>query len=108
VSIPSALEVLRTNVGDCNEHATLATALLRALGIPARIAVGLVYTRGRFYYHAWSEAYVGEWISLDSTMNQMPVDATHIKLLDGNLDRQVDLLGFIGKLDLKVMDYGHD
>lgn len=108
VSIPSALEVLRTNVGDCNEHATLATALLRALGIPARIAVGLVYTRGRFYYHAWSEAYVGEWISLDPTLNQIPVDATHIKLLDGNLDRQVDLLGLIGKLDLKVMDYGHD
>ncbi len=108
VSIPSALEVLRTKVGDCNEHATLATALLRALGIPARIAVGLVYTRGRFFYHAWSEAYVGEWISLDPTLNQIPVDATHIKLLEGNLDRQVDLLGVIGKLGLTVMEYEHD
>jgi hypothetical protein len=108
VSIPSALEVLRTRVGDCNEHATLATALLRALGIPARIAVGLVFSRGKFFYHAWSEAYVGEWISLDPTLNQIPVDATHIKLLDGNLDRQVDLLGLIGKIDLEVIDYIHD
>lgn len=108
VSIPSALEVLRTKVGDCNEHATLLTALLRSLGIPARIVVGLVYTRGKFFYHAWSEAFVGEWISLDATMNQMPVDATHIKLLEGNLDQQVNLLGLIGKLDLKVIDYDHD
>ncbi len=108
VSIPSALEVLRAGVGDCNEHATLATALLRALGIPARIVVGLVYTRGKFFYHAWSEAYVGEWLSMDPTLNQMPVDATHIKLLEGNLDRQVDLLGLIGRLELKVMDFEHD
>ncbi len=108
VSIPSALEVLRAKVGDCNEHATLATALLRALGIPARIVVGLVYTRGKFFYHAWSEAYVGEWISLDPTLNQMPVDATHIKLLEGNLDRQVDLLGVIGKLELRVIEYRND
>jgi len=108
VSIPSAVEVLRTRVGDCNEHATLATALLRALGIPARIAVGLVYTRGKFFYHAWTEAYVGDWITLDATLNQMPVDATHIKLLEGNLDRQVDLAGLIGKLKIQVMDYRHD
>ncbi|MCF8062702.1 MAG: lasso peptide biosynthesis protein [Deltaproteobacteria bacterium] len=108
VSIPSALEVLRTRVGDCNEHATLTTALLRALGIPARIAVGLVYTRGKFFYHAWTEAWVGEWVSLDATLNQMPVDATHIKLLEGNLDRQVDVAGLIGRLKLQVMDYRHD
>lgn len=108
VSIPSALEVLRTQVGDCNEHATLSTALLRALGIPARIAVGLVYTREKFFYHAWTEAYVGEWISLDATLNQMPADATHVKLLEGNLDKQVDVAGLIGKLDVKVMDYRHD
>lgn len=108
VSIPSALEVLRSKVGDCNEHATLVTALLRALGIPSRIAVGLVYTRGKFYYHAWNEAYVGEWVTLDPTLNQIPAGATHIKLLEGNLDRQVDLVGIIGKIDLKVMEYRHD
>ena len=59
LSIPSAMEVLRTRAGDCNEHATLLTALLRAAGIPARLSIGLVYTRDKFYYHAWTEAYSG-------------------------------------------------
>jgi hypothetical protein len=108
VSIPSALEVLRTRVGDCNEHATLTAALLRSLGVPTRIVVGLVYTRGRFFYHAWNEVYTGEWVSMDATLNQMPADATHIKLLEGNLDKQVDVVGLIGRLDLKVMEFRHD
>ena len=29
-------------------------------GIPARIAVGLVYIHGAFYYHAWPEVYLDE------------------------------------------------
>src|SRR5258707_3701381 len=49
VSLPSALEVLRTRVGDCNEHTALYVAMARAQGLPARIAVGLVYVRGGFY-----------------------------------------------------------
>ena len=105
VSIPSALEVLETRVGDCNEHATLLTALLRAMKIPARLSIGLVYSRGKFFYHAWNEAYIGEWISMDATMDQMPVDATHIKLLEGNLDKQAEIVGLIGTLKLEVLDY---
>jgi hypothetical protein len=108
VSVPSALEVLKTKVGDCNEHATLLTALLRASGIPARLCIGLVYTRQKFFYHAWTEAYVGEWISLDATLNQMPADVTHIKLLEGNLDKQVEVVGLIGALRLEVLDYRYD
>jgi hypothetical protein len=60
VSIPSAREVLRTKVGDCNEHTALYVAMARALGIPARIAVGLVFMHGAFYYHAWPEVYIDE------------------------------------------------
>jgi hypothetical protein len=58
VSLPSALEVLRTKVGDCNEHTALYVAMARAAGIPARIAVGLTYIHGGFYYHAWPEVYL--------------------------------------------------
>ncbi len=108
VTVPSALEVLKSKVGDCNEHAVLLTALLRASGIPARVCVGLVYTRGMFFYHAWTEAYVGRWVSMDATLNQMPVDATHIKLIQGGLDKQLDLIGLIGKLRLKVIAYRYD
>jgi transglutaminase-like putative cysteine protease len=107
-SIPSAVEVLRTGMGDCNEHATLLTALLRAMGIPARMSSGLVYTRGKFFYHAWTEAYVGSWVTLDATMNQIPVDVTHIKLVQGNLDKQVEIAGLIGKLNVGVLEYHYD
>jgi transglutaminase-like putative cysteine protease len=108
LSIPSALEVLRTRTGDCNEHATLLTALLRAAGIPARLSIGLVYTRDKFYYHAWTEAYLGEWISLDATLDQMPADASHVKLLEGNLDKQVEIAGRIGELKMQILDYRYD
>jgi hypothetical protein len=73
VSVPSALEVLRTGV-----------------------------------YHAWTEAYLGKWVSMDATVNQMPVDATHVKLVEGNLDRQAEIAGLIGELKLKVLDYRYD
>ena len=105
VNIPSAIEVLHTKTGDCNEHATLLTALLRAEGIPARISVGLVYMREKFFYHAWVEAYTGQWITLDPTLDQMPADVTHISLLRGNIDKQVEIMGLIGKLRLEVMDF---
>jgi len=108
ITVPSALEVLKTKVGDCNEHAILLAALLRASGIPARLSIGLVYTRGKFLYHAWTEAYIGDWISMDATMNQMPVDATHIKLVEGNLDKQVEIVKYIGKIRLKVIDLRYD
>jgi len=108
LSLPSAVEVLKTRVGDCNEHAVLLTALLRAAGVPARECVGLVYARERFYYHAWTEAYIGRWVSMDATLNQLPADATHLKLVQGGLDRQMDIIPLIGKLKLSVVDYGYD
>jgi hypothetical protein len=107
VSVPDALTVLEKQVGDCNEHAVLLTALLRALKIPARICVGVVYTDERFYYHAWVEAYVGQWISMDPTLNQMPADATHIQLARGEMDKQVDLIALMGQLELDVLDYAY-
>ena len=108
LSIPSALEVLRTRSGDCNEHATLLTALLRAVGIPSRISIGLVYTRDKFYYHAWTEAYLGRWVSMDATLDQMPADASHIKLLEGNLDQQVRIAGSIGEIKVSILDHRYD
>ncbi|UCF85386.1 MAG: transglutaminase domain-containing protein, partial [Desulfobacteraceae bacterium] len=108
ITVPSALEVFKTRVGDCNEHAVLLTALLRASGIPARVSVGIVYARGKFFYHAWNEAFLGTWISIDAALNQTPTDATHIKLVEGGLDKQVDIIGLIGKLRLEIVDYGYD
>jgi transglutaminase-like putative cysteine protease len=109
VSLPSALEVLRTKVGDCNEHTVLYVALARSLGLPARIAVGLVYLRGAFYYHAWPEVWVDEapgsglWLPVDPTLNQFPADATHVRLARGGLDRQAAILGLVGRARIEVL-----
>ena len=113
VSVPSAREVLRTKVGDCNEHTALYVAMARAAGIPARIAIGLVYVRGvsgAFYYHAWPEVYLDEgngrglWLPVDPTLNQFPADATHVRLARGGLDRQAAILPLIGRLKMTVLD----
>ncbi len=106
VSIPSALEVLKQRVGDCNEHTTLFTALARAAGIPTRMAAGIVYLREGFYYHAWPEVWLGNaWTAVDPTFNQFPADATHIRFIIGNIDRQSDILRLVGKLKVEVLEY---
>ena len=110
VSLPSAREVLRTKVGDCNEHTALFVAMARALDIPARIAVGLVHMRGAFYYHAWPEVYLrdveggGMWLPVDPTLNQFPADATHLRLARGGLSKQAAILPLIGRLKMTVLD----
>jgi transglutaminase-like putative cysteine protease len=110
VSLPSAREVLRTKVGDCNEHTVLYVALARAAGIPARIATGLTFVRGAFYYHAWPEVFIeespgrGTWLPVDPTLNQFPADATHLRLARGGLESQAVILPLIGRLKIAVLD----
>lgn len=104
LSIPSALQVLEARQGDCNEHTVLYVALARAVGLPARTAVGLVYVRGHFYYHAWPEVYLGQnWVAVDPTLGQYPADASHLRFLIGGLARQVELIRLIGRLNLEVV-----
>ena len=113
ISLPSAREVLRTKVGDCNEHTALYVAMARSIGIPARIAVGLTYVRGitgAFYYHAWPEVYIDEgddrglWLPVDPTLNEFPADATHLRLARGGLDKQAAILPLIGRLRMTILD----
>lgn len=110
LGIPNALEVLRVGQGDCNEHTALYVALARASGIPARIAAGVVYSdrivdEGAFFYHAWPEVYFGEagWVPVDPTFNQFPADATHIKVVEGGLDKQIAIMGVMGRLGFELL-----
>jgi transglutaminase-like putative cysteine protease len=102
--IPSALQVLRMRSGDCNEHTQLYVALARSLGLPARIAAGLVYLDGKFYYHAWPEVYLADWVAVDPLLGQFPADAAHIRFVTGGLARQAELLRLIGELKIDVLD----
>jgi hypothetical protein len=96
VGYASAVEVASSRQGDCTEHAVLAAALCRAVGIPAQVVTGLAYVeewrtvQNRFGGHAWTQAYVGDkWIGLDAAFKgtgRGGYDAGHIALAAGNGD----------------------
>ncbi len=112
MGVPNGLEVLRSRRGDCNEHTALFVSLARAAKIPTRIAAGVVYSdrigeRGAFYYHAWPEVQLGgsaDWVPVDPTFGQVPADATHVKLVEGDLDRQVEIMAVMGRLGFELVE----
>lgn len=102
-SLPSAVQVLDSMRGDCNEHTVLYVALARALGLPARSAVGLVYLEGAFYYHAWPEVWLGEWVAVDPTFGETPAGAAHLRFVTGGLAQQVEVARLIGNLEIEAL-----
>ena len=79
----SAVDTLIEKKGVCDEFANLATAMLRARGIPTRLAIGITFDGREWGNHAWIEVYHTEhgWIPSDPTFREPGfVDATHIKL----------------------------
>jgi Transglutaminase-like superfamily len=105
VGMPTALATLESKKGDCNEHAVLFTAFARAAGIPARVAAGVVYLGGAFYYHAWAEVWLGQWVAVDPVFHQFPADATHIKFVQGGPEEHLTLLKVLGQVGLEVVEY---
>jgi len=105
-SLPSAIDVLETKEGDCNEHSILFAALARAKGIPTKIYVGLVNLQGSaYYYHAWCAVWLGKWIPVDPTLNQFPADVGHLKLKEGGISEQAKVLKVVGRLTINALDY---
>ncbi len=100
----TAVDVLKAKEGECQAHTNLFTAMARSVGIPTRIASGLVYSRIQkgFLYHAWPEIHVGEWIAIDPTLGQDVADVTHIKLIEGGIGNSLKLVKYIGRISLKV------
>jgi len=61
-----------------------------------------------FLFHAWAESFVGRWISVDSTLKQVPADATHIKLVTGESREDLHLIvSVIGQMRANVKEYDH-
>jgi len=112
VSVPNAVQVLEMRKGDCNEHAVLFAALARAVGLPARMVAGTVYAptsdgaSGAFYYHAWNLIWLGDWVAVDPTFGQFPADATHVALVVGGPEKDIALVGVIGRLRFEVESFG--
>lgn len=65
--------VIERRKGTCSEYANLFIALMRCRNIPARLAVGYIYSPQykAFGSHAWAECYIEGvgWSAVDPTMN---------------------------------------
>jgi len=121
VGFAAAKEILKNREGDCSEYTVLTVTLCRAVGIPARAAVGIMSAYDIFAYHLWPEVYVGSWIGLDpkwlavdKRSGQYYTDATHLKFGRSVLDENIfqDMLqavsAIIGQLKLEIIDYDQD
>lgn len=103
-------EVLRNLTGDCSEAAVLTAALLRARGVPARIALGFASVgRGVFIGHAWCEARLGgAWVGVDAALREFPSGVERVKLaeLDGRDNLQISatnlMMRVIANLDVQI------
>lgn len=111
VGYASALQVLKSQQGDCTEHALLLVAMLKAVGIPARVASGVVYVerfsdqRQTFVPHAWAQAYIdGQWVSYDAALAGF--DSTHILFAkgDGNPTDFFNLVNTLGNFEIKSIE----
>ena len=111
-----ASAVAQSKAGDCSEHAVLLAALLRAQGIPSRVASGMVYAeefagkREVFAWHMWTQAQVdGAWIDLDATLSSRSFHPGHLLMAtsaqdDAQLDADFsNLLSTMGNVSIEVV-----
>jgi len=101
----SASDVLESREGVCRDYAILFGALARAAGIPCKVVSGVLYTQDAFYYHSWVECYVGEWVPFDATLPTDFVDATHVKMAEGDATSMFSLSKVIGGLKADVRTF---
>lgn len=73
--------VYKNRKGTCDEFSNIFIAMVRSIGIPARYAAGIVYSKGGWDYHAWAEVYLDGWFPVDPTWNEVGwLDASHIPM----------------------------
>jgi transglutaminase-like putative cysteine protease len=83
----SAAEVARSQSGDCIDHAMLLAAIIRARGVPARVAIGLVFNGSKdepaMVLHSWTEVYLKDhWVCIDASVDTSSTNASYLKLVD--------------------------
>jgi len=100
---PNALSVLRHRSGGSNERAVTFVSLARAAGLPARTVGGLLEQDGAWVPYAWAEVYLGGWVAVDPGLEQLPADARHVRLVVDGLAREVELLRFLGRMNIEVL-----
>ena len=76
----SGPEVLACRKGKCTEYTTLFASLARSIGIPTRVSLGMRLVGTQWIGHMWCEAYVGEWIPVDASVDEVGGSPALLKL----------------------------
>jgi hypothetical protein len=98
VKTQSAMEVLQSRRGDCDELSYLYISLLRAAGIPSRFIDGYAVTPAiggieteKYISHMWVEFYDGEWVPVEvATAENQTYENGIIRGKSGNVTRLAD------------------
>lgn len=114
IDFASADKILQNLSGDCTEHSVLLASLLRAMGIPAKAVVGLVYSskpESAFVYHMWIKAYTGKWISLDPSFPYETFTPLHLAMAESSLndvsaktELVIDIIDSVSNIDIEVLN----
>ena len=115
VGFATAGETARRREGDCTEHAVFLAALGRSMGIPTRVASGLVFMnefQGKnnvMGFHMWTEFHIkGQWRSLDSALGKIGSHTERITFSVSSLKQDsLNELGFriaqmIGNIKIQI------
>lgn len=115
VGFATAGETARGREGDCTEHAVFLAALGRSMGIPTRVASGLVFMnefQGKnnvMGFHMWTEFHIkGQWRSLDSALGKIGSHTERITISVSSLKQDsLNELGFriaqmIGNIKIQI------
>jgi hypothetical protein len=111
----SAAQTARSLEGDCTEHAVLAVALARAMGLPSRVVCGVAYLpegpKGIFGFHMWAEVMIAPdvWWPVDGALNRY--DVTHIAMVKSAMDGvspeneiSLSLIPVVGSMEIEVLE----
>lgn len=123
VGFATALETARSRAGDCTEHAVLAAALGRAVGLPTRVVSGLGYLpadfagagagggKGVFGFHMWTEAQVapGVWVPLDPALNgydvgHLAISKTALAEASPLVELSIPMLHMMSNLEIEILE----
>lgn len=103
----SGPEVLARKTGKCTEYSTLFASLARSVGIPTRVALGERMVNGYWGGHMWNEAYVGRWIPVDASANEVGESFALLKFIHSDTVTGTQPLRWklVESLEIHIQDF---
>ncbi len=103
-------QVLERKIGKCTEYSTLFASLARSMGIPTRIAFGERMFGGQWGGHMWNEAFVGRWIPVDASANEVGSSFQLLKFVHSDTVEGTQPLrrALVESLELSILDFAVD